>query len=93
MVSKVHLISGLPRSGSTLLCALLRQNHRFSAAMTSPVAMLCGTLQQKMSSAGEFGAFFDDERRQKMLRGVFDAYYASVPSDGVVFDTEVAPVL
>ncbi|MFB8797203.1 MAG: sulfotransferase [Microcoleus sp.] len=34
---KAHFISGLPRSGSTLLAALLRQNPRFHAAMTSPV--------------------------------------------------------
>jgi len=34
---KAHFISGLPRSGSTLLAALLRQNPRFHAAMTIPV--------------------------------------------------------
>ena len=33
----LHFISGLPRSGSTLLSALLRQNPRVHAAMTSPV--------------------------------------------------------
>lgn len=32
-----HFISGLPRSGSTLLAAILRQNPRFLAATTSPV--------------------------------------------------------
>lgn len=86
MVDKVHLISGLPRSGSTLLCALLRQNPRFTAAMTSPVASLCGAMHQKMCG-GEFGIFFDDIRRATMLRGVFNAYYKEVPSDQVVFDT------
>ncbi|MEG4005469.1 sulfotransferase [Microcoleus sp. Pol11C1] len=34
---KAYFISGLPRSGSTLLAALLRQNPRFYSAMTSPV--------------------------------------------------------
>ena len=33
---KMHFISGLPRSGSTLLSAILRQNPRFYAAMSSP---------------------------------------------------------
>ena len=37
MAKRMHFISGLPRSGSTLLPALLRQNLLFSAAMTSPV--------------------------------------------------------
>ncbi|MCX4161240.1 MULTISPECIES: sulfotransferase [Paraburkholderia] len=86
MVKHLHLISGLPRSGSTLLCALLRQNPRYTAAMTSPVAMLCGAMHQKMCDP-EFGTFFDDEKRARMLRGVFDSYYADSPSDQVVFDT------
>ncbi|MFM0598154.1 sulfotransferase family protein [Paraburkholderia dilworthii] len=86
MVTKLHLISGLPRSGSTLLCALLRQNPRFTAAMTSPVASLSGAMHKKMCG-GEFGVFFDDARRGTMLRGVFDSYYAEVQPEHVVFDT------
>jgi sulfotransferase len=86
MVTGLHLISGLPRSGSTLLCALLRQNPRFSAAMTSPVASLCGAIHKKMCG-GEFGVFFDDVKRATMLRGVFDAYYSGIEPGSVVFDT------
>ncbi len=37
---KFHFISGLPRSGSTLTSALLRQNPRFHAGMSGPVAGL-----------------------------------------------------
>jgi sulfotransferase len=87
MRSTVHLISGLPRSGSTVLSALLEQNPRFSAAVTSPVASLVGPLLQNMSGASEFAVFFNDERRRTMLRAVFEAYYAEVPPDHVVFDT------
>jgi sulfotransferase len=87
MVDQLHLISGLPRSGSTLLCALLRQNPRYTAAMSSPVATLCGALQQKMCD-NEFSMFFDDTKRAGMLRGVFDQYYAgSGGAERVVFDT------
>ena len=39
-MSSVHFISGLPRSGSTLLAALLRQNPRFEAGMSGPLAGL-----------------------------------------------------
>ena len=31
--------------------------------------------------------FFDEARCTQMLRGIFDAYYARVPTDHVVFDT------
>jgi sulfotransferase len=36
-MSSIHFISGLPRSGSTLLAALLRQNPRFEAGMSGPL--------------------------------------------------------
>jgi sulfotransferase len=68
-----------------LLCALLRQNPRYTAAMSSPVATLCGALHQKMCD-NEFSIFFDDDKRASMLRGVFDHYYEGGPGR-VVFDT------
>ena len=34
-MNKINLIGGLPRSGSTLLCALLQQNKSFHATQTS----------------------------------------------------------
>jgi sulfotransferase len=86
MVTGLHLISGLPRSGSTLLCALLRQNPRFTAAMTSPVGALCSSVHKKMCG-GEFAVFFDDDKRAAMLRGIFESYYTDVQPDHVVFDT------
>ena len=86
MITRLHLISGLPRSGSTLLSALLRQNPRFSAAMTSPVASLFSALHPKMCG-GEFDGFFDDTKRAAILRGVFEAYYPNTPANHVVFDT------
>src|ERR1700722_2938833 len=82
----VHFISGLPRSGSTLLSALLRQNPRFRAGVTSPLSGLCGLLHQKMGN-GEFSVFFDEARRISMLKGLFASYYVSIPHGQVVFDT------
>jgi sulfotransferase len=86
-VRSVHFISGLPRSGSTLLSALLRQNPRMVAAMTSPVASLIGAVLPKMSGASEFSSFFNDDRRKAIIRGIFDGYYSGVTPDKVVFDT------
>ena len=54
---KAHLISGLPRSGSTLLAALLRQNPRFHAAMTSPVGGLVDRILSAMSEYNECSVF------------------------------------
>ncbi|HQT27579.1 MAG TPA: sulfotransferase, partial [Burkholderiales bacterium] len=86
MTRRAHFISGLPRSGSTLLSALLRQNPSFTAAMTSPVVSLLGAVHPKMCG-GEFGVFFDDAKRAALLRSIFETYHSGAPSEGVIFDT------
>ena len=85
----IHFISGLPRSGSTLLAALLRQNPRFDAGMSGPVAGLFGALLGEMSARNEFSVFIDDAKRERILRGLFDNYYAECSAD-VIFDTNRA---
>jgi len=86
-LKQLHVISGLPRSGSTLLSALLRQNPRFHAGIASPVhALVIATLDQ-MNPSREFGAFFTERRRCAVLRGLFATCYADAGSDDVVFDS------
>jgi len=82
---RVHFISGLPRSGSTLLVALLRQNPRFSAAVTSPVLSLVNAVIPRMG-AGEFAPFFNDQRRAAILRALFFGYHGPL-QDRTLFDT------
>jgi sulfotransferase len=83
----IHFISGLPRSGSTLLAAILRQNPRLHAGMTSPVGALFGAVLREMSQANEAAVFIDDAQREAVLRAVFDAYYHRIHPRQVVFDT------
>src|SRR5690606_37254934 len=59
--SSIHFVAGLPRSGSTLLAAILRQNPRFRADVTSPVAALTDGLLPRMGMGTEFAPFFDEE--------------------------------
>ncbi len=87
MQNNIHFISGLPRSGSTLLSALLRQNPRFHASMTSPMSSLFFTLQREMSQGTEYGMFLDNEQRARILTATFDAYYHRIHPTQVVFDT------
>ncbi|EQD51293.1 sulfotransferase RaxST, partial [mine drainage metagenome] len=75
--------------GSTLLAALLRQNPRFHAGMSGPVAGLIGSLLGEMSGRNEFSVFIDDAQRQRVLRGVIENCYADTPTE-VVFDTSRA---
>ncbi|AKV05967.1 MULTISPECIES: sulfotransferase family protein [Pseudomonas] len=82
-----HFISGLPRSGSTLLSAILLQNPRFHAGMTSPVGALFSGVLEQCSAGSEFGAVIDTDMRRRLLRGLFDSYYADKADKPVVFDT------
>jgi len=83
----IHFISGLPRAGSTLLAALLRQNPRLHAGMTSPVGSLFIALLREMSQGNETALFIDDDRRAAILRALFDGYYKNEHPSRLVFDT------
>lgn len=87
--SKFHFISGLPRSGSTLTSALLRQNPRFHAGMSSPVANLFDSLVAQVSAGTEISTMVDQDQRARLLRGLFDSYYADYNQE-VIFDTNRA---
>lgn len=83
---KFHFISGLPRSGSTLLSAILSQNPRFQASMSGPVAGLLGSLLENLSGKNEFSVFIDDRQRRRIAESVFNSFYADCAAE-VVFDT------
>ena len=53
----IHFISGLPRAGSTLLAALLKQNPRFHAHMSGPLGSIFDALLGAMSGRNEFSVF------------------------------------
>ncbi len=87
MDNGIHFISGLPRSGSTLLSALLRQNPRFHASMTGPVGSLITFLMRQMSLENETALFVEDAQRVRVMRACVDAYYADIHPQKLVFDT------
>jgi sulfotransferase len=86
---QLHFISGLPRSGSTLLAALLRQNPRFHGAMTSPVGSLVNHMLEAMSNDQEYSVFLSDQQKHQLLISIFASYYQDQFRGGteVIFDT------
>ncbi len=84
---KFHFISGLPRSGSTLLAAVLLQNPRFHTGMTSPVGSLFSTMLGQFSAGSEFGPVISHEQRRRLLGGLFDSYYADHADKEIILDT------
>lgn len=57
--------------------------------MSGPMAGFFGTMLGEMSGRNEFSVFIDDAQRQRILRGLFDNYYADVSAE-IVFDTSRA---
>lgn len=90
MRNGIHFISGLPRSGSTLLAALLLQNPALHAGITSPVGSLVGTMLREISQGNETSVMINDAQRQALLHGLFDNYYHAIHPARTVFDTNRA---
>lgn len=87
MQANIHFISGLPRAGSTLLSAILKQNPRFHAGMTGPVGSLVDGMLRTMSMSNETAIFITDAQRRAILENIFSTFYSDMPKGDVVFDT------
>jgi len=69
------------------LSALLLQNPRFHAGMTSPVGTLFRGMLNQLGAGSEFGPVVSKEQRRRLARGLFDNYYADQAGKEVIFDT------
>lgn len=84
-MKEFYFISGLPRSGSTLLSAILRQNPDFYADISSPMQRLV-TSTISVITGSEANHLIGEDRRKQILKDIFEAYYKEV-NKPVVFDT------
>lgn len=84
-MKEFFFISGLPRSGSTLLSAILRQNPDFYADISSPMQRLV-TSTISVITGSETNHLIGEDRRKQILKDIFEAYYKEV-NRPVVFDT------
>jgi len=84
-VKTYYFISGLPRSGSTLVSAILKQNPEFYADIASPVSGICDSIINSFT-ASENSQNIDEEKRKDSLKGFIDGYYNSIDKQ-VIFDS------
>ena len=61
-----------PRSGSTLLASILRQNPNLHAMM--PTSTLIGS-RRSLLNQHEHAVFIEEEHRQDVLRRLLDSHY------------------
>jgi sulfotransferase len=81
-----YFISGLPRTGSTLLSAILKQNPKFYAGITSPMRGIFDILRRQISSGHELSEEITYQQKINLLRGAFENFYAH-ESASTIFDT------
>jgi len=89
VTKKFHFITGLPRSGSTLLSSILKQNPRFHASITDPLAtMVKGVIETSQDGPG-MKAEVPIQRRKNIVNALFTGYYQEVDKE-VIFNTNRA---
>lgn len=82
---KFNFISGLPRSGSTLLSTILNQNPRFTAGITDPLdEFVYGKIQAVAGNVG-MSEVVDDTRLEDLIRSDFHEFYKN--DNEVCFNT------
>lgn len=87
----MHVIAGLPRSGSTLLCNILNQNPRFHATSTTESPVILGKMIHHVSSGIELKSDLardregTEQRIKNSMRAFFDTWYGEHEGK-IVFD-------
>lgn len=87
-MKKYYFISGLPRSGSTLLSAILKQNPRFTAGISDPLHEFAKGVIRDVSQSVGMDAAVPIERRREIIKGIFDSFY--MHDNEVCFNTNRA---
>jgi sulfotransferase len=84
-MKQYYFISGLPRSGSTLLSGILKQNPDFYADISSPLqGIISNTIDFMTGCENNFN--LTEERRRNLLLSIFEGYYSFLKTP-VIFDS------
>lgn len=80
-----YFISGLPRSGSTLLSAILKQNPDFYSDIASKVPTIVDSTIEIISNSNQ-DSIIDEVQRKNIIHGIFDGYYKNIDQQ-IIFDS------
>jgi sulfotransferase len=83
-MKKYYFMAGLPRSGSTLLSAILNQNPNMHSGPSSPVVSIMLTLENAISNDELFLAYPKPEQAGKIISSVIENYYSGIESSVII---------
>lgn len=85
-MKKYHFISGLPRSGSTLLTSILNQNPKFHSRISNPLARFCKSIVVETFAGPGYPLECPEEKRIKLIKNLIETYHEDYPQE-VCFNT------
>jgi sulfotransferase len=78
MTKKIHFISGLPRSGSTMITNLLKQNPKIHGETVSSLATVFSGLNVTWSNITQNQEYENQKSKKGVLKSIFDGYYGHI---------------
>lgn len=83
-MKKYFFMSGLPRSGSTLLGALFNQHHAIHCGAISPVLEVMYHTEQYFLSSEQYLAYPKPDCARKIIGSVIDNFYSDIDKPYVI---------
>lgn len=72
---KFNLISGLPRSGTTLLTSILNQNPRFTSGISDPLFDIAKSYMTARDTHVGMKSIISDDRLKDLILDMFNSFY------------------
>lgn len=83
----LHFIAGLPRSGSTMMCNILKQNPDIHSEAVSSLSSLVGSIHANWNGFDTNKEYPNEVSKRGALSGVMDGYYKHIDKP-IVFDKD-----
>lgn len=82
-MKKIYFLSGLPRSGSTLLGSILSQNPKITVTPTSPMLDLMCHMNEALRKIEEQYTY-DSRLSDRMYKSIKDSFYGMIDTEIVI---------
>jgi sulfotransferase len=79
-----YFMSGLPRSGSTLISSILNQNPDIHASANSPICGMMFNLERSILASEQYSAYPKPKVMSPTVSGVLENYYSDVDNKIVI---------
>ena len=83
----LHFIAGLPRSGSTMLCNVLKQNPQIHAEAVSSLSSLVASNHANWNVFETNKEYPNEQAKKGVLSGILDGYYKHIDKP-IIFDKD-----